>query len=144
MSLWGYHGLWMMHKCCNHFQSIKRICGFKVEHAFHLIPSGFEPNTFVLQFGLFWNNKIRKKKKNLAKRKFMKCRGVIGGFGTTFTVGCQQWLHVQVEFLHWSSQQPMHKPINSMVKKFKCYYKRSHCTKLQWRFFHKLLHTLGE
>lgn len=92
MSLWGCHGLQMMHKCCNHLQSTKKLCGFKVEQAFHLIASGFEPKTFVVPFGLFWNNnKIRKKKKkNLARRKFMKCRGVIGGFGTTFTVVCQQ------------------------------------------------------
>ncbi len=81
----------MMHKCCNHFESIKRLCWFKVEQAFHLIASGFEPNTFVVPFGLFWNNnKIIKKKKNLARRKLMKCRGVIGSFGTTFIVSCQQ------------------------------------------------------
>jgi hypothetical protein len=62
-----------------------------VEQAFLFIVSGFEPNTFVVPFGLFWNNnKIRKKKKNLATRKLMKCRGVIGGFGATFTVVCQQ------------------------------------------------------
>jgi hypothetical protein len=109
----------MMHKCCNHFQSIKRLCGFKVEWAFHSITSGFEPNTFVVWFGLFWNNnKIKKKKKNLAMRKLMKCKGVIGGSGATFTIACQQWLHVQVELSHWSLRQPMHRPINSMVKKF--------------------------
>jgi hypothetical protein len=62
-----------------------------VEQAFHLIVGGFEPKTFVVPFGLFWNNNIiRRKKKNLARKKFMKCRGVIEGFGATFNIACQQ------------------------------------------------------